>query len=67
MEIDKVAFVVAANGYLSETLYLAAREVESIKLRGNEDDFRQPTAQIFFTISLTVMVVSWVLAEYIFG
>mmetsp|Transcript_2149 Transcript_2149/g.4599 ORF Transcript_2149/g.4599 Transcript_2149/m.4599 type:complete len:150 (+) Transcript_2149:576-1025(+) len=67
MEIDKVPFVVAANGYLTEELHEAAREVELIKLQGKVNDFRQHTTKIFFAFSLIAMIVGWTLVQVIFG
>ncbi|KAL7525992.1 hypothetical protein ACHAWF_001589 [Thalassiosira exigua] len=65
MEIDTVAFTVAAHGYLTEELYKAAQEVSSVRLRGGDSEFRQRTAQAFFAFSLGAMVVTWVLVQYV--
>lgn len=67
MEIDKVPFVVAANGYLTEELHNTTKEVELIKLQGKVNDFRRHTTKVFFAFSLITMIVAWTLVQVVLG
>ena len=64
MEIDKVAFTVAADGYLSEEVQLIAKQIQTIKMKGNDSDFRYRTAQVFFSVSLVAMISAWAVVQY---
>jgi len=65
MDIQRLAFDAAINGYITNCLQSAAVDVREISLKVREDDFRTGASKLFVVCSFLVMFSCFFVVQYV--